>query len=106
MDKKRCHYDLKAIKEKIVDPASRILTTTARDTAITLGFTDDDIVSCIIQMTNGDFYKSMTTVANHAIWQDVYKPTYKNHHLYVKVQLNESQSAVVISFKQDEEALS
>ena len=39
-----------------------------------LGFGFDGIVEVVMALAPTDFYKSMTTHADHRIWQDVYRP--------------------------------
>lgn len=40
-----------------------------------MGLDFEGIVGVILAMTSADFYKSMTTHADHRVWQDVYRPT-------------------------------
>jgi motility quorum-sensing regulator/GCU-specific mRNA interferase toxin len=39
-----------------------------------LGFGFEEIISVVAALKPGDFYKSMTSHADHRIWQDVYRP--------------------------------
>jgi motility quorum-sensing regulator/GCU-specific mRNA interferase toxin len=39
-----------------------------------LGFDFDGIVEVVMAPAPTDFHKSMTTHADHRIWQDVYRP--------------------------------
>jgi len=48
------------------------ITRTAIRTAQELGFYEHDIRRIISTMELKHFYKSMTSYANHKIWQDVY----------------------------------
>ena len=34
-----------------------------------------DMLAVVITLTPTDFYKSMTTHADHTVWQDVYRPS-------------------------------
>jgi len=45
-----------------------------------------------------DFYKSMTTLHDSTLWQDVYRPNIEGTPAYVKVQIADD-TTVVISFK-------
>ena len=47
------------------------MTKTAQDTAFALGKLRTDVVRIIQGMTQEPFYKSMTSLADHRIWQDV-----------------------------------
>jgi motility quorum-sensing regulator/GCU-specific mRNA interferase toxin len=53
----------------------------------------------ILALGPGNFYKSMTTHADHRIWQDVYHAACPNGRMaYIKVTLQEG--VVVIQFKE------
>jgi len=39
-----------------------------------MGFGFEEIVGVIAALAPRDFYKSMTTHADHRVWQDVYRP--------------------------------
>lgn len=57
-------------------------------------------MECIAQLSRQDFCKSMTVYANPRLWQDVYRPTYKDAPLYVKVQIDPIEEIVtIVSFK-------
>ncbi|WP_404831100.1 type II toxin-antitoxin system MqsR family toxin [Endozoicomonas euniceicola] len=43
-------------------------------------------------------YKSMTTYANHKIWQDVYRPTSSGGEVYLKLTVTDD--VLVVSFKE------
>ena len=50
---------------------------------------DDNAVVAVIQGLNPrDFDKSMTSMADHRVWQDVYKPSVDGRTLYVKFTLD------------------
>ena len=50
-------------------------------------------------LTLRDFYKSMTTLADHRVWQDVYhSATPVGKEAYIKITLRDS--APVIQFKE------
>ena len=100
MEKRRPHYDLARIHALIDNKQSRVITTTAFNTAARLGFGVSEIVACVKQLTDVDFYKSMTTHFDHTRWQDVYRPSFEGYRLYVKLQLSLQDQTVVISFKE------
>ena len=60
------------------------ITRTAIRTAQELGFYEKDIRQIISTMELKHFYKSMTSYANHKIWQDVYHVPCGILILYVK----------------------
>ena len=62
---------------------------------------DDDAVVAVIQaLSGGDLDKSMTSIADHRIWQEVYLPRAGAQTLYVKFTLDAGGSLLLISFKE------
>jgi motility quorum-sensing regulator/GCU-specific mRNA interferase toxin len=96
VEKRKPHFDLNIVKRLAKNPASRIITRQAFKDAALLGLEEDDIVECVAQLTQQDFYKSMTVYTNSQLWQDVYHPTHHETPLYVKVQLDTTEKTVVI----------
>jgi motility quorum-sensing regulator/GCU-specific mRNA interferase toxin len=96
VEKRKPHFDLNIVKRLAKNPASRIITRQAFKDAALLGSEEDDIVECVAQLTQQDFYKSMTVYTNSQLWQDVYHPTHHETPLYVKVQLDTTEKTVVI----------
>lgn len=79
---------------------SWIITGSARDTATEIGFDDEEIYDCIVNhLTDTHFYKTMPSEKKSGLMQDVYRITYQNEHLYIKLQV--CGDAIVISFKQE-----
>jgi len=98
VEKKKPHYHLEDIRCAV--RAGRIrITTTAAIGAHALGMLDDDIWNVLLALTPADFYKSMTTYADHRAWQDVYRTRCKDRVLYVKIQ-KVTDAYWVISFKE------
>jgi len=65
-----------------------------------LGLSSEQAVIVVLNLKQKDFYKSMTTNADHKIWQDVYHASLKTGLVaYIKVTLRENGS-VVIQFKE------
>src|ERR1019366_8168852 len=50
-----------------------------------LGFGFGEIVGVVAALTPRDFYKSMTTHADHRLWQDVYRPKTSAGEVYLKL---------------------
>jgi motility quorum-sensing regulator/GCU-specific mRNA interferase toxin len=99
MEKRTKTYDLEAIKKTFNTVKKLRITSTALQGARSLGFTSQDIVDAIQQLKRKDFVKSMTTLADHHIWQDVYNTEYNGYFLYIKFQVDE-MGHFVISFKE------
>lgn len=56
------------------------------------------LADCVLQLELQDFYKSMTTLHDTSIWQDVYHPRVRGVPAYVKIQIVDD-TTVIISFK-------
>ncbi len=97
MEKRVAHYSLESIKKMIVSE-EYFITQTARIDYISLGFCDDEILEIIQTLEAKDLYKSMTSIQNSSIWQDVYYKRAKDIDLYIKLQI--TQNAIIISFKE------
>ena len=53
----------------------------------------------VLALTSADFHKSMTTHANHRLWQDVYRTkTARDDEVYLKLSVVED--VLIISFKE------
>ena len=76
------------------------ITTTAINTAEELGFNKKPVRKVISTMKHEHFYKSMTSYANHKIWQDVYHVPCGNLILYVKFTQNVISEFTLLSFKE------
>lgn len=70
-----------AVVHALIQNGSVRTTHSARIGASELGLSFSDMVKVLQALTPGDFYKSMTTHANHTIWQDVYRPQTTVGHL-------------------------
>jgi motility quorum-sensing regulator/GCU-specific mRNA interferase toxin len=53
----------------------------------------------VMSLTTGNFYKSMTTHADHQIWQDVYRAkTIGGDEVYLKLTVIDD--VLIVSFKE------
>ena len=100
MEKRRPHYALAAIKTAFADPAGLNRSFVSKQGADDLDLDDAGVVAVIQGLTHADFEKSMTSLADHKIWQDVYRPRSGNRALYIKFTLDARQSLFLISFKE------
>ena len=97
---KKPSYGLGLIKGLMKD-GSWNATVAALDTAMELGFDDEDIYDCIVNyLEETHFYKTMESEKKPGLMQDVYHITYQNERLYVKLQV--VVNAVVVSFKEQD----
>ena len=97
MEKRTPHYQLSHVKMLIEEGKIRS-TFSALAGAAALGFDFAGMVSVIAALTARDFYKSMTTHANHKIWQDVYRPTTPAGEVYLKLTVIDN--VLIVSFKE------
>jgi motility quorum-sensing regulator/GCU-specific mRNA interferase toxin len=74
------------------------LGTKALTGAAILGFDFDGMLGVVLALTPGDFHKSMTTHADHTVWQDVYRPTTKAGEVYLKLTV--VHDVLIVSFKE------
>ena len=74
-------------------------TKSALDGGRDMGLTTGEMLAVVAALTRRSFYKSMTTHADHRIWQDVYHaPTPVRKEAYIKITLR--SAAPVIQFKE------
>jgi len=99
MEKRTPHYALAAIKVEVERLGVAAFTKSALDGGRALGLTSDEMLAVIAALSRRDFYKSMTTFADHRVWQDVYHAeTPAERTAYIKVTLR--GGAPVIQFKE------
>ncbi len=95
-------YALLRLKGLVKEGKYRI-TISAFQTAALMGFLDEDITDCIVNcVAPSHFYKTMAAEQKAGLMQDVYKITYEGQRVYLKLQINQSGLAVIVSFKEDE----
>jgi motility quorum-sensing regulator/GCU-specific mRNA interferase toxin len=63
-----------------------------------LGFGFEGIIGVVAALTPRDFYKSMTTHADHCVWQDVYRPKTPAGDVYLKLTVVDD--VLIVSFKE------
>lgn len=97
MEKRTPHCKLSALKALI--EAGKVRTThAARAGANELGLELSDMLAVVMALTPADFYKSMTTHADHTIWQDVYRPSTQAGDVYLKLTVIDD--VLIVSFKE------
>ena len=107
MEKRTPHCKLAVVKALV--EAGKVRTThAARVGANELGLALSNMLDVVMALTPADFYKSMTTHADHTVWQDVYHCPTAAGIAYVKVTLRQPTAArpipsIVISFKRLED---
>ena len=63
-----------------------------------MGLELTDMLTVLIALTPADFHKSMTTHADHSIWQDVYRPSTSVGDVYLKLTVIDD--VLIVSFKE------
>jgi motility quorum-sensing regulator / GCU-specific mRNA interferase toxin len=99
MEKGTAHCKLSVVKALIA--AGKVsATASAFSGARELGIHDlDGMCGVVMLLTPTDFYKSMTTHADHRIWQDVYRARTATHaDVYLKLTVVDG--VLIVSFKE------
>lgn len=96
MEKRVPHCPLSVIQSLV--EAGRVRTTyAARSGANALGFDFPGMLAVLLALTP-DFYKSMTSYADHKVWQDVYRPRTLVGDVYLKLTVIDD--VLIVSFKE------
>ncbi|WP_347554945.1 type II toxin-antitoxin system MqsR family toxin [Robbsia sp. KACC 23696] len=97
MEKSAPHCKLSVIK--VLVEAGNVRTThSARAGANALGLSLSDMLDIVLALTSADFFKSMTTYADHTVWQDVYRPRTPVGDVYLKLTV--VADVLIVSFKE------
>jgi motility quorum-sensing regulator/GCU-specific mRNA interferase toxin len=85
--------------DEIARLGAAAFTRTALDGGRGMGLTTSEMLKVIASLSQRNFYKSMTTYADHHVWQDVYHAeTPVKKDAYIKITLRDT--APVIQFKE------
>ena len=97
MEKRTPHCRLPALRGLI--EAGRVRATlTALEGAAAMGLSFDQMIEVVLGLSSTDFFKSMTTHADHRIWQDVYRPMTLVGRVYLKLTVIDE--VLIVSFKE------
>jgi motility quorum-sensing regulator/GCU-specific mRNA interferase toxin len=97
MEKRTPHCKLSAVKA-LVEAGKVRSTMSALAGGAALGFDFEGIVGVVMALTPADFYKSMTTHADHRVWQDVYRHRTVAGEVYLKLTVIDD--VLIVSFKE------
>ena len=97
MEKRRPHCPLREI-QRLIDAGQVRATLSALAGGAALGLDFDGILGVVSALTTADFYKSMTTQADHRVWQDVYRPITPVGEVYLKLTVIDD--LLVVTFKE------
>ena len=99
MEKHIAHYALSAIKATVTEKGANAFTETAQHNIGLMGLTQEEAIEVVTGLTPKMLYKSMTSHANHRVWQDVYHaPCPNGKTAYIKLTL--CDGTPVIQFKE------
>ena len=97
MEKSTAHCKLTVVKA-LVETGKVRATHSARLGATALGLDLSGMLAVVMALTPTDFYKSMTTHADHTVWQDVYRPCTQAGDVYLKLTVIDD--VLIVSFKE------
>ncbi|MDY7510182.1 type II toxin-antitoxin system MqsR family toxin [Ralstonia sp. L16] len=98
MEKRTPHAKLSLVRELIRSGSVRA-TRSAYEGALELGITDlAGMCAVVMTLTAHCFYKSMTTHADHRVWQDVYHAKARGQDIYLKLTVVDG--VLIVSFKE------
>lgn len=79
---------------------AQCITFSAAKTAFALGFGPEEVLATIRVMENEHFYKSMSSLGNVTVWQDVYHVPYDGLLIYIKFRADVVTEFQLLSFKE------
>ncbi len=88
--------------QRLVRRGDYRITVSARIGASDLYLDESDILDCVLLLEKRHFYKTMPASKAPGLHQDVYRLRYQSRSIYLKLQVNRSGAAVVVSFKRDD----
>ena len=97
MEKGAPHCKLSIVKA-LIEQGNVRATMSALASAEVMGFDFDGMLAVVKGLTRADFHKSMTTHADHHVWQDVYRPTTSAGEVYLKLTVIDD--LLIVSFKE------
>ena len=97
MEKKTPHCKLQVLKALVASGQVKS-TFSALAGGAALGLDLDGMLAIVMALDSADSTKSMTTHADHRIWQDVYKPSTQVGDVYLKLTVIDD--VLIVSFKE------
>lgn len=98
-EKNKAHYALGDIKACVAAQGIGAFTRIAQTGVADMDLSPDEAVQVVLSLERSMLYKSMTTHADHRVWQDVYHaPCPNGKTAYIKVTFRDG--TVVIQFKE------
>lgn len=103
MEKKTPHYNLQSIQADVRRLGAVAFTKTALDGGRMMGMTLAQMQRVITSLERRALYKSMSTHADHKVWQDVYHTHAYGLFIYIKVTYRPGGGPPVIAFKEKQQ---
>ncbi|WP_457968119.1 type II toxin-antitoxin system MqsR family toxin [Pseudomonas sp. R4-84] len=100
MEKSTPHYDLAVVKVETRRLGSKAFTLSAREGGRRMSLSLPQMLRIVKLLAYRMLHKSMTTYADHRIWQDVYHTSFQDREIYIKVSYRPGGGHPVISFKE------
>jgi motility quorum-sensing regulator/GCU-specific mRNA interferase toxin len=100
MEKSTPHYDLAVVKAEVHRLGSKAFTLNAREGGRRMMLSLARMLRIVHLLEYRMLHKSMTTYADHRIWQDVYHTTFHDREIYIKVTYRPGGGHPVVSFKE------
>ena len=97
MEKSKPHCALLTVKA-LIEAGKVRSTMSALAGANAMGFDFAEMLDIVKALTLKDFYKSMTTHADHRSWQDVYHPSTPAGDVYMKLTVIDD--VLIVTFKE------
>ena len=97
MEKGTPHCKLQMVKA-LIEAGQVRATFSALTGGAALGLDIGGMVGVVMALEPRDFYKSMTTHADHRIWQDVYRSRTAVGEVYLKLTVIDD--VLIVSFKE------
>ncbi len=97
MEKRTPHCRLPTAKA-LIEAGKVRATFSALAGGAALGLDFAGMLDIVMALTPKDFHKSMTTHADHKIWQDVYRPATPVGEVYLKLMVVDD--VLIVSFKE------
>ena len=79
---------------------AQCITFSAARTALALGFGPEEVLATIRAMESRHFHKSMPSLGDVTVWQDVYHVPYDGLLIYIKFRADVITEFQLLSFKE------
>lgn len=103
MEKSAPHYDLAVVKAEVLRLGNKAFTMSAQQGARRMSLSTARMLQIMASLEYRMLHKSMTTYADHRIWQDVYHTTFQDREIYIKVTYRPGGGHPVVSFKEKDQ---